>query len=105
MRSRRTATIEARVDGIAEALAETGANVLILDVEGKEVEIIDACPLDRLDRIIMEIHPRIVGHDAISRMIARILDAGFVWRYDLSYEAVMAFARTDRRESGLKATI
>jgi FkbM family methyltransferase len=90
-------TIEVRVDGIAEALAETRANVLILDVEGKEVEIIDACPLEQIDLIIMEIHPAITGNEAMSRMIARILNAGFVWRRDLSHEAAMTFMRMDRR--------
>jgi FkbM family methyltransferase len=92
--------IEVRVDGIAEALAETRANVLILDVEGKEVEIIEACPLERLELIVMEIHPGVTGHEATSRMIARMLNAGFVWRRDLSHEAAMTFMRMEARERG-----
>jgi FkbM family methyltransferase len=81
------------VDGISDALTETSSNVLILDIEGGEVDLIDACPLDRLDRIIMEIHPKIVGYERTSRMIAKIINAGLVWRHDLSHGSVMSFQR------------
>jgi FkbM family methyltransferase len=88
--------IEVVVDGIADALSETKANALLLDVEGAEVELIEACPLERIDKIVMEIHPDLVGDAAISRMYARLIAAGLMLRHDLAHGDVVTFMRETR---------
>ena len=83
-------------DAIADVVKERRANVLILDVEGAEIEIVDACPLDGIDKILVEIHARLTGDAAVSRMFVRLCSAGFVWRQDLSHRSVLTFLRQGR---------
>jgi FkbM family methyltransferase len=87
------------VDGIAKVLAETKSNVLIFDIEGAEIDVIAACPLAQVEKIVMEIHPHIVGDAAISRMYAHLFEAGFVLRFDLTHAEVVTFMREGRPDS------
>lgn len=86
--------IDVAVDGIADVLAETGANVLILDAEGAEVEIIKACPLAQIDKILMEVHPELVGAPAIAEIFTLLKNAGLAPQPALQAGRVMAFARS-----------
>jgi FkbM family methyltransferase len=72
-----TNLIEVEADGIAETLQAEGSNVLVLDIEGAEVELIKACPLSGIGKIVMEVHPHIVGEEATNAMIAQLKAAGF----------------------------
>lgn len=75
-------TISVKTITLAQALAESGfATInLLLDVEGEEVELVKnemACLRRRVKVFILEIHPSIVGAEAISTMLATLEQAGF----------------------------
>ena len=67
---------------------------LIMDIEGAEVDLAD----DRLDlgplqKLCIEMHPQIVGHEAISRVIGRLIAHGFALNLRESQHDVLFFAR------------
>jgi len=63
---------------INQVLAENAAAVLVMDVEGAEIELLGAADLSGLREIVVELHPHIVGEDATETMIAAIKSRGFV---------------------------
>jgi FkbM family methyltransferase len=64
-------------DAIDAALAEWKPTVLVMDVEGAEVDILTASTLPGLRRIVLELHPHVVGADAIARLRAHLSGLGF----------------------------
>jgi len=52
-------------------------NVLILDVEGAELEILPAADLSHVDRIIVEMHPHVIGADKVEGLLADLAAQGF----------------------------
>src|SRR5690606_7990249 len=62
---------------IAEVVNTFKPNVLVLDIEGAEIEVLARCPLNDIERIIVETHPRIVGDEATPRMFDALRSAGF----------------------------
>lgn len=88
-----TNLIEVQADGIAETLRAEKSNVLVLDIEGAEIELLKACPLDGIRKIVMEVHPHIVGEEATGAMIAQLKSAGLHPDPALAAGRVMAFLR------------
>jgi FkbM family methyltransferase len=65
-------------DPIDKVLSEENADVLVMDVEGAELDLLGAADLSRLREIIVELHPHIVGDAATEAMIADICARSFV---------------------------
>lgn len=64
-------------DAIDAALAEWRPTVLVMDVEGAEVDILTASALPGLKRIVIELHPHVVGPEAIARLRTHLSGLGF----------------------------
>jgi FkbM family methyltransferase len=64
-------------DAIDAALAEWRPTVLVMDVEGAEVDILAASALPGLKRIVLELHPHVVGPEAVARLRAHLSGLGF----------------------------
>lgn len=62
---------------IDTAIAETDASVIVMDVEGAEVDLLPAADLRAVREIIVEVHPHIVGAPAIDGMISALTERGF----------------------------
>jgi FkbM family methyltransferase len=88
--------IEIAVDHVADVLAETRANVLILDAEGAEVEIIEGCPLEQIDKVVVEMHGNLVGPEAIARISDRLVAHGLIPYDELCRGRVITFLRKAR---------
>jgi FkbM family methyltransferase len=73
-----TETVTVESLPINQVLAENAAVVLVMDVEGGEIELLGAADLSGLREIVVELHPHIVGEDATQTMIAAIKSCGFV---------------------------
>lgn len=71
-------TITVESDPIDRVLADEGADVLVMDVEGAEIDLLGRTNLTGLREIIVELHPHIVGEAATEAMIAGICAQGFV---------------------------
>ncbi len=63
---------------INQVLAEDRATVLVMDVEGAEIDLLRAADLSGLREIIVELHPHIVGEEATRAMIDDICARGFI---------------------------
>ena len=80
---------------VGALIAEHRPTILICDIEGGEVDILRAIPLDGLRRLIVEFHPALCPADQISATVAHLLAAGF--HLDLAGSAgpVLIFDRPD----------
>ncbi|MES0879525.1 FkbM family methyltransferase [Roseibium sp. SCP14] len=65
-------------DSMADVLAEFLPNVLVMDVEGAEVELLGQSDLSTVDKIVVEVHPHVVGADEVARMVSKLADKGFL---------------------------
>ncbi|WP_417806599.1 FkbM family methyltransferase [Thioclava sp.] len=65
---------------IEQALLETNANVLVMDVEGAEIALLGAADLSNVREMIIEVHPHIMGVEAIDGMLADLVERGFTLR-------------------------
>jgi len=66
--------IEVQSDALADVVAEFQPDMLILDVEGYEVDLL-ANPPDGPAALLVELHPHVVGGEKIEAML-QTLDAG-----------------------------
>jgi FkbM family methyltransferase len=69
------------VESFEAACAEHAANVLVMDIEGFEIDIFEQCDLAAFDRVIVEIHYRVAGRERTDRAVRGMQDRGF--RFDL----------------------
>lgn len=88
-----TKIISVDADAISEAVTAEKVNVLVLDVEGAEIDLIKACPLARIDKIVMEVHPQIVGEQSIAEMIKYLTESGLHEDPSFCIGRVRAFLR------------
>lgn len=67
------------IDSIAidDAISENNANVLVVDIEGGEVDLLPGAHLTGVRELIIELHPHIVGEQSINILIASLIDRGF----------------------------
>ena len=64
-------------DALDAVLAEWRPTVLVMDVEGAEVDILSASALAGLRALILELHPHIVGNEALVSMRGHLAKHGF----------------------------
>lgn len=64
-------------DAIDAVLAELSPNVLVMDVEGAEIDLLGASDLSGLRVIVLEIHPHIVGEKPIADLVDHLKTLGF----------------------------
>ncbi|PTW60426.1 FkbM family methyltransferase [Breoghania corrubedonensis] len=57
-------------DAFADVITAFNPTAMVIDVEGAEVDLIPAVDLGGVDKIIIELHPHIVGQDKIDALIA-----------------------------------
>jgi FkbM family methyltransferase len=69
--------ITVQSDALAQVLAEERADVLVMDVEGAELDLLTQADLSGLREIIVELHPHIVGEAPTQAMIEAICARGF----------------------------
>lgn len=67
------------VESIAlnDLLNKLKPTVIVIDVEGAEIGLMATGNLDTVDRIIMELHPHIVGDEAVAEMLRGLELKGF----------------------------
>ena len=68
-------TVESEaLDTLIQQLAPT---VIVIDAEGAEIDLMAGTDFGSVDRIIMELHPHIVGQPAVDEMLQGLSDKGF----------------------------
>jgi FkbM family methyltransferase len=69
--------ISVEANSINELLAAHHAKIVIMDVEGSETELLATADLSKVESIIVEMHPHIVGEDEIGKLLAKLKSEGF----------------------------
>ncbi len=70
---------------------EIGANVLICDIEGAEVDLIPSIDLTGLRAAIIETHPQWIGPEGMNKVMRAFMDAGLAYYHRGSHGKVLAF--------------
>ncbi|MDJ0933092.1 FkbM family methyltransferase [Breoghania sp.] len=68
-------TVSARA--IADVLAEIRPTALVCDIEGAEIDVLADVDLSGIDKIIIELHPKIVGNEANDALVTSFEERGF----------------------------
>lgn len=72
--AQREITVES--DGFADAVADWRPDMVVMDVEGYEVDLL-ATPPDGPSHLLVELHPHVVGQDRIDELVATLSRHGF----------------------------
>lgn len=72
-----TRPVEVPVELLNEHLAETGASVMVVDIQGGEVELFDDADLSGVRLLLVELHPFIIGLRGVLAVRSGLRDAGF----------------------------
>ncbi|MEI2387823.1 FkbM family methyltransferase [Breoghania sp. JC706] len=67
-------------DAFGDVIADFRPTAMVIDVEGAEVDLIPAVDLTGIDKIIIELHPHIVGQEKIDVLIGHFHAQGFKTR-------------------------
>lgn len=74
-KAKATTTIES--DCFSSVISEYAPDSIIMDVEGAEIDLLNDIELAGVSNMIVELHPHIVGGDAIDRMLKNLSANGF----------------------------
>lgn len=88
-----TSTFDVKAIAFSEILAAHDPNVLIVDIEGAETEIFADADLSAIDVIVIELHPHIVGKDAIDALEAHFVAQGLSSVASLASADTRAYTR------------
>ena len=76
---------------LSKYLATLRPTFLIMDIEGGEIDIVDALDPKGLRKIAMELHPSVTGQAAIDTMVAKLESLGFTRKWMSSSAEHMYF--------------
>lgn len=79
--------------GLAGLLTQTGANFLIMDVEGAEYECLIDNALPGVNKLLVEFHPLVLGRKRISALLRHLLGIGFELEMTAGSRQVYCFFR------------
>jgi len=79
-----------QADAIAEVIESYDPTVLVMDVEGAEIDLLRSCDLKNITKIIIEMHPHVVGPDKIQSLCDYLADNGFAIRKRISKSYYLA---------------
>jgi FkbM family methyltransferase len=78
---------------VQRLLDDRSCTFVICDVEGAEVELIPSLTLTKVQKILVEFHPRVTGHQAVRRVFRHLGRQGFQPNREFSKSAVIFFER------------
>lgn len=81
------------VDSVSvnELIKEYSVNFLIIDIEGGEKDLFEILDCSEINKILIELHPGVIGDKAVSNIIRNILSKGFSLDSRLSSACVYYF--------------
>lgn len=89
--------VKVPVLSLEDVIFEYKANVLIFDIEGFEDEVILNTDLSNIDKLMLEIHPNILGREKCFELIDCLENKGLNLRSDLVFGDVIAFERSTNK--------
>ena len=87
--------VEVPVVRLQELLAQLVPNVLIVDIQGGELDLFEGAEsLGSIDRIALELHPQIYGSSGVLSVFRALCRLGFAYDSGLSHGTNVALQRT-----------
>lgn len=86
-------TIQVETGSFEKAITTHKANVLLIDIEGGEVDLLMKADISGINKIIMEIHYDAAGKQETNAMVKHLTDQGFFLDLSLSAKSVVALYR------------
>lgn len=65
-------------DALVDVLEELRPNIIVMDVEGAEIDLLVDLALTGVEALLVELHPHIVGQEKIDALLASLETRGFV---------------------------
>jgi hypothetical protein len=65
-----------------------------MDIEGGEKELIYKINFDLIDKLLIEIHPHVIGNTQATKIIAYLFEKGFELDFSLSKGIVFYFTKS-----------
>lgn len=93
MRQQGATKVEVPVLSFNDFVRARTPNLLVCDIEGGEKELVTFADLSSFDRIVMELHPDLIGNDATVEVVDTLRAKGFKPNYSLSRNGVYLFER------------
>ncbi|MEQ8964365.1 MAG: FkbM family methyltransferase [Azospirillaceae bacterium] len=63
-------------DSFADVVEAFRPTVIVCDIEGAEVDVLPSADLRGVDRLVIELHPKIVGEESNERLISDLAEQG-----------------------------
>ncbi len=86
-----TQPIKIKTQDINQAITQQNANFLIIDIEGGEANLIPKINLNPIKKILIEIHPQIIGNPGLSKIFLTLLNNNFIYDSTTSMGQVYYF--------------
>lgn len=71
-------------DGIAQVTHDFAPTAIVMDVEGAEIELLRRCNLGGVSKLVIEMHPHVVGVEKIDELCDYLTSTGFSLRQRIS---------------------
>lgn len=88
--------VDVPIVALSDVLVEVRPTTAVVDIEGAEIDLLEAEDLGSLQRLAVEIHPGLYGTDGVTRTLSALDRHGFTHRPSASCEQVYAFERQAR---------
>lgn len=86
-------TIQIEADAAQEVIDEVRPEVIICDIEGIEREVLTKSNLSSVQRLVVEVHPQIIGLQGVAECTQALALTGFRLLPSLCFEQVLVFDR------------
>jgi len=86
--------IDVPVFPFEDVIAEIKPKVLVIDIEGGELDLLEAEDLGSVERVVMEVHPMIYGLPGMARLYQSLCRHGFAYDEVRSSGATIAIERS-----------
>jgi FkbM family methyltransferase len=91
--SRKSRKILIEADAFQDVVDEIRPAVIVCDIEGIEKEVFAGANLPSVQRLIMEVHPQIIGLPGVLKCVQELTASGFYLMESLCFGQVLVFDR------------
>jgi FkbM family methyltransferase len=86
-------TVKVPVVSLRELIDTHRSNVLICDIEGAETDIFNGTDLGTIEKVMMEVHPNLIGQEGMQQIFKSLVEHDFVYDADVSMGNVVCFRK------------
>ncbi|MEL6582757.1 MAG: FkbM family methyltransferase [Pseudomonadota bacterium] len=94
-------TVQVPTRRLSDVIAESGAAMIVCDIEGAETEVFTEVEFGPVERVYLELHTRRYGGEGILRVFNAFSKYGFFYDQSLSQGGGVLFRRLPRRKRRL----